>query len=148
MLGSLLERAIALACYAHDGQKDKGGQPYILHPIRAMLQMKDDTSRIVAVLHDAVEDSKGRVTLATLRDSYFSDLIVDAVDVLTRRKDEAYESYITRIVLNPVALEVKIADVRDNMDPTRQLPESFQWLRTRYSKTLAFLEEARQIHGV
>ena len=55
---STLERAIAIAATAHAGQKDKGGHPYILHPLRVMLALQKEDERIVAVLHDVVEDTK------------------------------------------------------------------------------------------
>jgi hypothetical protein len=54
---STLEHAIALAACAHAGQVDKAGQPYILHPLRVMLRLSGADERIVAVLHDVVEDT-------------------------------------------------------------------------------------------
>ena len=54
---SMLDRAIEIAVQAHSGQLDKGGAPYILHPLRVMLRMATEEERIVAVLHDVVEDS-------------------------------------------------------------------------------------------
>ena len=71
---SSLERAIIIAAEAHTGQVDKAGVSYILHPLRLMLQMKTDVERIVAVLHDVVEDSHW--TLALLRAEGFSEQIL------------------------------------------------------------------------
>ena len=63
----LLARAVAIAADAHAGQSDKNGAPYILHPMRVMLRMDSDETRTVAALHDVVEDSDGRWTLARRR---------------------------------------------------------------------------------
>ena len=114
---STLERAIAIAVEAHQGQKDKAGEPYILHPLRLMLQMQSETDKIVAVLHDVVEDS-GR-SLDDLRTEGFSAEVLEAVSTLTKKNDVSYEEYIDSIKTHPVARRVKLADLRDNMDITR-----------------------------
>jgi len=54
-----LEKAIKIALEAHIGQVDKGGNPYILHPLRVMLSLNSEEERIVGVLHDVVEDCEG-----------------------------------------------------------------------------------------
>lgn len=112
-----LEDAIQIAVRAHAGQKDKAGDPYILHPLRIMCRMKHETERIVAVLHDVVEDSS--VTLDTLRAAGFSREIVLAVDCLTRRKGETYDLFVGRAAGNALSRTVKIADLEDNMDLRR-----------------------------
>lgn len=118
-----LDNAIKLATDAHAGQIDKGGQPYILHPLRIMLAMKTDEERIVAVLHDVVED-----TAVSADDLYwvhgFKMDIVKPVCLLTRTKGENYFDYIERLSVNPIARAVKIADLRDNLCPTRALTGS------------------------
>ena len=101
----------------HTGAVDKAGQPYILHPLRVMARLSTDTERIVAILHDVVEDSD--VTLDDLRAEGFSDEIVDAIDHVTRREGESYEAFIERIAPHPLARRVKLADLADNMDVTR-----------------------------
>jgi (p)ppGpp synthase/HD superfamily hydrolase len=112
-----LERAILLAAQAHEGQIDKAGEPYILHPLRIMLRMTTPTAMTVAVLHDVVEDT--RVTPEMLRGEGFSEGVLETLDCLTRRKDEDYDTYIERIKSNPEAVRVKIADLEDNMDIRR-----------------------------
>jgi (p)ppGpp synthase/HD superfamily hydrolase len=114
-----LEDAIALAALAHHGQKDKAGAPYILHPLRVMLKMNTDRERMVAVLHDVVEDTP--YTLDALCRLGFPPEVVEAVDALTRREDqgETYEVFVLRAGCNPLARRVKIADLEDNMDLTR-----------------------------
>lgn len=110
----ILTKAIILAAQGHDGQTDKGGQPYILHPLRVMQSAKGEDERIVAVLHDLVEDTG--YTLAHLAGEGFPDEIVQAVDCLTKRDGEAYDAFIDRIRANPLASRVKILDISDNMD--------------------------------
>jgi fructose-1,6-bisphosphatase/inositol monophosphatase family enzyme len=117
---STLARAIVIATEAHAGvgKPDKGGAPYILHPLRVMERMERPEERIVAVLHDIVEDTP--VTLDDLRRESFSAEIVEAVDALTRRKVETdYMDFIRRAGRNPLAKAVKIADLRDNLDLSR-----------------------------
>lgn len=112
-----LEDAIEIAVAAHRGQTDKAGQPYVLHPLRLMAQMRTAPEQIVAVLHDVVEDSDW--TLDRLRERGFSDEIVAAIDGLTRRDGESYEAFIERAATHPVARRVKLADVEDNLDVRR-----------------------------
>jgi (p)ppGpp synthase/HD superfamily hydrolase len=116
---STLEDAIALAALAHHGQVDKAGEAYILHPLRVMLRTGSDLERMVAVLHDVVEDTP--YTLDALRRLGFPPEVVEAVDALTRREDEgeSYEAFVLRAGRNPLARHVKIADLEDNMDMTR-----------------------------
>ena len=114
-----LEGAIALAADAHRGQRDKSGQPYILHPIRVMLRCQTDEQRIAAVLHDVVEDT-GR-TFDDLRQLGYPEEIIAALDCLTKREGEPYEAFVERAASDPIARVVKIADIEDNMD-LRRLP--------------------------
>jgi (p)ppGpp synthase/HD superfamily hydrolase len=112
-----IEDAIRLALDKHHGQTDKSGAPYILHPLRVMAQMQTETERIVAVLHDVVEDSD--VTLDALRDMGYSEEIAAAIDHLSRREGESYEQFIQRIKPHPLAVRVKLGDLTDNMDIRR-----------------------------
>ena len=114
---SSVEHALRVALQAHSGQRDKGGQPYILHPIRLMCQMTTAVERTVALLHDVVEDSA--CTLETLRAEGFSSTVVAAVDHLTRRDEETYQTFIERVQQSPLATQIKIADLVDNLDASR-----------------------------
>ena len=114
---STLERALVIAAEAHQGALDKGGKPYILHPLRLMHKMATFDEQIVAILHDVVEDSPW--TLDALRAEGFSEAIVAAVNGLTRREGETYEDFIARGATNPLARRVKLADIEDNMDLRR-----------------------------
>ncbi|HEY9132890.1 MAG TPA: HD domain-containing protein [Dyella sp.] len=112
-----LERAIAIAAEAHAGQIDKGGQPYILHPLRVMLRVNSTWERMAAVLHDVVEDSP--VTLDKLREEGFPLEVIAAVDALTKRKGESRLDAARRARQDPVAVVVKLADNAENMDLSR-----------------------------
>lgn len=115
-----LDRAIELAKQHHKGQTDKAGKPYINHPLRVMNQMKSEDEKIVAVLHDIVEDTN--ISLNDLRNEGFSEEVVSAVECLTKQDGENYDSYIERISFNPLAVKIKLADLEDNRDLIR-LPE-------------------------
>ncbi|MDU9032670.1 HD domain-containing protein [Pseudomonas corrugata] len=114
---STLEKAIAISARAHEGQTDKGDSPYILHPLKVMLRLSHHDERIVAVLHDVVEDT--RVTLAELRSEGFSEAILAAIDSLTKREGETYQAFIERAGRDPLARRVKLADLAENSDLSR-----------------------------
>ena len=140
-----LERAIEFAAKAHAGQLDKGGQPYILHPLRVMLTVVGGMhERMAAVLHDVVEDSS--LTLADLRAAGFPNEVVDAVDALTKQEGESRLSAAGRAVMNPVARAVKIADVTDNMNPSRLqvLTERDEARLQEYRQVLSLLRDGAQ----
>ncbi|HEY3186117.1 MAG TPA: hypothetical protein VGJ70_01495 [Solirubrobacteraceae bacterium] len=113
---SLLERAIALAVEAHEGHRDAEGRPYLLHALRVMARVDTDLERVVAVLHDAVENGADRVSFERLRADGFPEEVVVAIDCLTDRDGEAYEDFIARIAPNPLARRVKVADLADHLD--------------------------------
>lgn len=114
----LVAVAEALARRAHRSQVDKAGEPYIEHPRRVAAGVKDDpVVQAAAWLHDVVEDTS--VTLEDLRAAGFPEVVVAAVDALTRRPDEDRDAYYTRVAADPVALQVKWADLADNADPGR-----------------------------
>jgi (p)ppGpp synthase/HD superfamily hydrolase len=113
----MLEKAIRIATESHEGQTDKAGKKYILHPLRAMNNCETDTEKICAVLHDVIEDTE--ITLKDLENEGFSDEILRVLDLLTKRHGENYDSFIGRICTNEIACRVKIADLEDNMDSSR-----------------------------
>ncbi len=115
--GQLLEQALELALRAHRRQKDRAGQPYILHPLRVMCRVQKPSERIAALLHDVVEDSD--ISLEDLRAHGFPEKIVHAVDCLTKREGESYDEQIRRAKSDPIAARVKLADLEDNMDVRR-----------------------------
>lgn len=114
---SNLERAIEIAARAHEGQVDKGGRPYILHPIRVMLKMQSPAEQIVAILHDVLEDTS--TTTHDLYQAGFSREIVEAIQALTKAPGESRIEAAQRAATNPIARNVKLADNLDNSDPSR-----------------------------
>ena len=136
---STLERAISIAAEAHAGQTDKGGAPYILHPLRVMMSLEGQDARIVAVLHDIVEDTDW--TFDDLRTEGFGEVVIAAIDGLTRRDGEVYLDFCRRAATNELARRVKLADIEDNLDPTRvaALPEANRSLSARYRKARSIL---------
>jgi (p)ppGpp synthase/HD superfamily hydrolase len=112
-----MEKAIRIAAQAHERQRDKGGAPYILHPLRVMMQMTSEDEMIVAVLHDVIEDSD--LTVERLRQEGFYAEILDAIECLTKRDGEEFGEYIERVKKNPLAIKVKIADLEDNLEVAR-----------------------------
>ena len=116
---SKLEEAISIAVEAHKGQRDKFGVPYILHPLRVMARVKTEEEMTVAILHDVIEDTE--CTFDRLREAGFSETVVGAIDCVTKRAGESYDSLIERARTNPLARRVKIADLEDNMD-IRRIP--------------------------
>ena len=107
-----LERAIALAVKSHEGQRDKGGQPYILHLLRVMQNVQDPIEKQAAVLHDYIEDVGG--TLEELVRSSVSEPAIEAILLLTRHEQSSYCEYVIGLSSNPVARKVKLADLEDN----------------------------------
>lgn len=124
--GGGIAGAIALAAEIHQNQYDKGGRPYILHPIRVMerLKHKEGDWQIVAMLHDVLEDNPQDVydnfQLGALIEAEFGLPVLDYVICLTRVDHEDYFDYISRVKNQPITRAVKLADLEDNMDILRQ----------------------------
>lgn len=110
---NLLNEAIELACSAHYHQCAKNGEPYILHPLTVMLKLSDPVERVVAVLHDVIEDSI--YTLDDLEEEGYPEEIIEAIDAITKREGESYQDYIARVLMNRLARNVKLADLEHNM---------------------------------
>lgn len=127
----MLEKAIEIAVEAHRGQLDKAGKIYILHPIRVMLRGRDETEMIVGILHDVVEDTP--VTLDMLRLEGFSEEILDAISCITKEKGEDYGHFIDRVLTNPLAAQVKLYDIEDNLNRDR-IPYPTQKDEARFTK--------------
>ena len=119
-----LERAIAIAATAHAGQVDKGGAPYILHPLKVMLRMTTLEERIVAVLHDVVEDCD--ISLDDLRKEGFSEEVLTAIQSVTKVPGESYEDFVERAAQNPIGRVVKLADLEENSDLSRIASPSWE----------------------
>lgn len=139
-MSGTIERAIAIAAMAHEGQVDKAGAPYVFHPLRMMLSVGTPEARMAAVLHDVVEDTS--VTLEQLRAEGFPQEVIEAVEALTEREGEDYEAFIRRVAPNSIARQVKLADLRDNCDLSRiAQPTAKDYERIeKYRRAIAYLE--------
>lgn len=147
---SMLEKAIGVALDAHAGQLDKAGQAYVLHPLRVMLSLSDETDRICAVLHDVIEDSD--MSLSDLGALGFSREVIDTVSLLTRRDHESYDDYISRVLLSDRAARIKLMDLKDNMSrtPFDKGNPSYEERSARYtrarSRILSCLQDQRGLY--
>lgn len=113
-----IERAIEIAVAAHKGQVDKNGRPYILHVLQVMMAGKTDEERIVGALHDVVEDTEW--TFEMLEKEGVSAYMIEALKCVTKQTpDEDYDAFTERVKTNPLAIRVKLNDLRSNMDLTR-----------------------------
>ena len=117
--GEMLSNAIKLATNAHAGQFDKGGVPYILHPLKVMHYLKSDDEELqcIAVLHDVVEDCN--VTWEDLEKEGMSVRVIHAVSLLTKIPGQSYIEYKNGVKSNNDAIRVKLADLRHNSDIRR-----------------------------
>ncbi len=138
--------ALSFALRVHDGQRDKSGAPYILHPLQVAMRCEAWHERVVGVLHDVIEDC-GTVP-STLISIGIPEECVAAVEALSRREGETYADFIERIVeAGPLAMRVKLADLEENMRPDRRHPD-MEGLSKRYVKAkdriLSALDGARE----
>jgi len=133
-------RAESLARVVHRGQVDKGGSDYIGHPERVAFRMKGDKERVVAWLHDVIEDCD--VSLENLR-SQFGDVVADALDAITHRKGESWSDYLCRVKGNEIAKVVKISDLIDNSNLSRLPVVTAKDVerQAKYNRALKFLME-------
>lgn len=113
----MLQKAFRIAQAAHMNQVDKAGKPYILHPIRVAQNCTFEDEKIVALLHDTIEDTD--VTAEYLLAEGFSKEIVEGILSVTKREGESYEDFILRAKKNRLGRVVKLYDLKDNMDVSR-----------------------------
>ncbi|MBQ4059566.1 MAG: GTP pyrophosphokinase [Lachnospiraceae bacterium] len=113
----MLEKAIEIAVESHRGQLDKAGKIYILHPMRVMMRGSNETQMITGILHDVVEDTP--VTIEMLRLEGFSEEILAALECITKQRGEDYGHFIDRVLTNPLATQIKLYDIEDNLNRDR-----------------------------
>lgn len=106
--------ALVIATVAHDGMVDKGGAPYIGHPARVAAAVDGNSDKVVALLHDVIEDCGISVDAPMFEELSMAER--DALDAISKRPGEEYADYLKRVAANPIARRVKIADIADNMD--------------------------------
>lgn len=117
--GEMLNKMLVLATTRHAGQFDRGGNPYILHPLKVMYYLKsnDEELQCIALAHDLVEDTD--TTYSELREMGFSERVIQGIVALTKVRGESYDEYKERVKANPDAVRVKMADLRHNTDIRR-----------------------------
>lgn len=140
MIKRAYETALEFATNAHKGQVDKAGVDYILHPIAVAALLSDDTEKVVALLHDTVEDCD--VTIDELETLFGCD-VAAAIKLLTKTDGYVYEDYLSAIKKNNLARKVKIADMTHNSDLSRiKKPTQKDIDRAeKYQKGIAFLKD-------
>lgn len=133
------ELALKIATEAHKGQVDKAGVPYINHPLTVASLVDTEEEKIVALLHDTIEDTN--ITEQDLLNYGFSNKIVEAVKLLTHNKNVPYMDYIAKIKDNELARKVKIADLTHNSDLSRlkEITEKDKKRYEKYQKALLYL---------
>ena len=139
MKQSQSEKAYEIAKKAHLGQVDKAGEDYIKHPEKVASFVKTDEEKAVAYLHDVIEDTE--LTLEDLNKYDFSKEVLEAVDIITKKRGEDYQSYLNSVKKNKLARAVKLADLRHNSDLTRlaKVTEKDIKRKEKYQKAIDFL---------
>lgn len=130
----LLDKAAQICVSKHAGQRDKAGAPYFQHPMRVAMRCRTDEEKMVALLHDTIEDTD--VTADYLLDEGFPREVVDGILSVTKREGESYEDFVARAKQNPLGRAVKLHDLEDNLDLMR-LSEVSPDMAARLSKYLA-----------
>ncbi len=134
------KKALKLCFEAHKDQVDKSGLPYVFHPFHLAEQMPDEDTTVAALLHDVAEDTA--YTLDELRGMGFGDAVMDALALLTHDDSVPYLTYVERLRDDPIARQVKLADLRHNSDITR-----LDTVDEAALARLARYEEAKKILG-
>ena len=114
---ALTKKALKISFDAHKNQVDKSGMPYVYHPFHLAVQMNDELSTCVALLHDVVEDTD--ITLDELRNDGFPNEVIEALSLMTHSDDVPYLDYVRVMKDNPIARKVKLADLAHNSDLSR-----------------------------
>lgn len=136
----LLDNAAVISVTKHRGQRDKMGCAYFQHPMRVAMRCSTDNEKIVALLHDTIEDTD--VSADYLLSEGFPRHIVDAVLSVTKIDGESYEDFVARAKANPIGRVVKIHDLEDNLDVMRldEVTSDMAVRYTKYLKALRFLK--------
>lgn len=136
----LLDKAAKICVDGHCGQRDKTGASYFQHPMRVAMRCGSDEQKMVALLHDTIEDTD--VTPEYLLAEGFPQHIVDAVLSVTKIEGESYEDFVSRAGRNPIGRIVKIHDLEDNLDTLRldEVSPSMAARFTKYLKALRYLK--------
>lgn len=137
---AMLDKAAMICVTAHSGQRDKTGRAYFQHPMRVAMRCHSDEEKMVALLHDTIEDTD--ITAEYLLREGFSQEVVDGILSVTKRKGESYDDFVRRAKLNPLGHAVKIHDLEDNLDVMRldEVSPQMATRMTKYLKALRYLK--------
>lgn len=135
----LLDKAALICVTKHAGQRDKMGCAYFQHPMRVAMRCTTDEEKMVALLHDTIEDTD--VTPEMLLNEGFPQAVVDGILSVTKRQGESYEDFVARAGKNPLGRVVKLNDLRDNLDVMRldEVSPEMAARFTKYLKAVRFL---------
>ncbi len=142
----ITKKALKLCFEAHRDQVDKTGMPYVFHPFHLAEQMDTEAAVTLALLHDVVEDTD--TTMEDLARMDFPPCVLEALSLLTHAEGVPYMDYVAEIAQNPLAVQVKLADLRHNSDLSRlddaeKNDERMQTRMEKYRQAIAFLENAK-----
>jgi len=141
-MDDLLERAIRLAAKVHKGQVDRFNKPYVLHVMRVMMRGHDKEEQVLGAIHDVLERSM--LTVEDLAKKDFPPRILKALEHISRVPEEDYDQYIDRVMLDPLAIRVKLHDLADKMDLLHVDTLSHADLK-RYNKQLAAYHRMKKV---
>jgi len=141
-MDDLLERAIRLAAKVHKGQVDRFNKPYVLHVMRVMMRGHDKEEQVLGAIHDVLERSM--LTVEDLARKDFPPRILKALEHISRVPEEDYDQYIDRVMLDPLAIRVKLHDLADKMDLLHVDTLSHADLK-RYNKQLAAYHRMKKV---
>lgn len=110
----LMDKAIRVLLEKHKGQVDKAGADYRLHPLRVAAGVEDVNAKVVALLHDVIEDTG--TTPEDLANMGLPQNIIDGILSVTKRDGESYKDFVIRASRNKLGHQVKVADIKDNMN--------------------------------
>lgn len=140
------KKAMNIMYEHHKNQFDKSGQPYVFHPFLVAENQKDETRTIVALLHDVIEDTD--MTFEDLKKEGFNNEVIEALKLLTHDYDVDYFEYVKKIANNPIALDVKLADLKHNSDISRlnKITKKDLKRKQKYDKCIEYLELKKRMY--
>ena len=136
----MVKKAVNIMFEAHKEDFDKGGYPYVFHPFYLATKLDEENETCVALLHDVIEDHGDKYSFEYLENEGFNKEIIEALRLLTHKKDVSYMDYIVEVSKNNIAKKVKIEDLKHNMDSRRTSGEKAKKYDI-YVKALEFLEK-------
>ena len=146
----LLKLAEQVATEAHKGQTRWNGEPYIIHPKAVANSFENPGFKIIAFLHDVIEDTF--ITYEDLIKKGIPEKLAKVVSILSRRENETYYDFILRISKHDMATKVKIGDLNHNLSDLKEgtLKDKYRLARYVLRQKLRKLEWRwkKKIYGI